>query len=86
MAMNNLTNPNLIMVGQELIVQIPEPDYQTYQTDQTDQTYNTYQVKWGDTLWRISQAFGTTVDAIAAANGITDNNVLIAGTVLTIPR
>ncbi|MBN1316872.1 MAG: LysM peptidoglycan-binding domain-containing protein [Anaerolineales bacterium] len=76
LAMNHLTDPNVIFAGQELVVQIPLPD---------NQTNNTYQVRWGDTLWRISQAFGTTVEAIATINGITDTNVLFAGTVLTIP-
>ncbi len=45
-----------------------------------------YQVRWGDTLSRIAQAHGTTVEAIMAANpSITDPARVNAGMVLVIP-
>lgn len=45
----------------------------------------TYTVKSGDTLGRIAAKFGVTVDALAAANGIDDPNVIQVGQVLQIP-
>ena len=45
----------------------------------------TYVVRWGDTLSRIARQFGTTVQAIAALNGIVNPNLIYAGTTLRIP-
>lgn len=45
----------------------------------------TYTVVAGDTLGEIATRFGVSVEALAAANGITDPNVLEVGQVLTIP-
>ena len=45
----------------------------------------TYVVQEGDSLAVIAQQFGTTVEAIQAANGIADPNVLTIGDVLVIP-
>ena len=42
-------------------------------------------VQPGETLFRISQQYGVSVDAIAAANGITNVNQLNVGQQLTIP-
>jgi peptidoglycan/xylan/chitin deacetylase (PgdA/CDA1 family) len=45
----------------------------------------TYTVQPGDTLYSIAQRFGTTVEAIAAANGIADPGSISVGQVLLIP-
>jgi LysM repeat protein len=45
----------------------------------------TYTVVSGDTLFDIAQQFNTTVEALAAANGLADANVLAVGQVLMIP-
>jgi LysM repeat protein len=45
----------------------------------------TYTVQQGDTLGLIAQRFGTTVQAIQAANGIADPNQIFVGQVLAIP-
>jgi LysM repeat protein len=42
-------------------------------------------VQEGDTLAAIAQRFGTTVEAMQAANGIEDPNEIIIGQVLVIP-
>lgn len=42
-------------------------------------------VKSGDTLWRISQEYGTTIGQIVAANGLEDPNRLVTGEALVIP-
>lgn len=45
-----------------------------------------YLVRPGDTLWRISRQFGTTVNAIVAANPvITNPNLIFAGQVIEVP-
>lgn len=44
-----------------------------------------YIVQRGDTLWRISRAFGTTINAIAQANGIRNVNLIYVGQRLLIP-
>ena len=45
----------------------------------------TYVVQWGDTLWRISRQFGTSVEAIVQANNIPNPNLIYVGQVLEIP-
>lgn len=45
----------------------------------------TYVVQRGDTLSSIARQFGTSVDAIAAANGITNPSLIGVGQVLVIP-
>jgi LysM repeat protein len=45
----------------------------------------TYVVQPGDTLWRISRQFGTTVEAIVQANRIPNPNLIYVGQVLEIP-
>jgi len=45
----------------------------------------TYIVRPGDTLWRISRQFGTTVDAIVRANNIPNPNLIYVGQTLEIP-
>ncbi|MHB1582359.1 MAG: lytic transglycosylase [Acidimicrobiales bacterium] len=39
----------------------------------------------GDTLWSIAARYGTSVSALAAANGITDPNWIVAGQTLQVP-
>ena len=57
----------------------------TTPTPATSATPATYRVQPGDTLSAIAARFGTSVGAIAAANGIADPNLIDAGQVLTIP-
>ena len=45
----------------------------------------TYVVRPGDTLWTIAARFGTTVQAIMAANRLTNPNQIFAGLTLFIP-
>lgn len=45
----------------------------------------TYTVQPGDTLFVIANRFGVALDALAAANGIADINVIAVGQVLVIP-
>jgi len=45
----------------------------------------THQVTAGETLARIAQRYGTTINAIQTANGIRDPNLVVIGRTLTIP-
>ncbi len=45
-----------------------------------------YRVARGDSLWRIARSHGTTVEALASANGLRPTSVLHPGQVLQVPR
>jgi LysM repeat protein len=70
---NGLADPNRIFPGQVLLIDGPEP------------VRRTYTVQPGDTLSAIAARFGTTYQAIAAANGIADPNLIFPGQLLVIP-
>lgn len=72
---NNITNYNLIRVGQVLIIPSKAPAPSA-----------TYTVKAGDTLYSIARSYNTTVAKIAAANKITNVNAIRVGQVLVIPK
>lgn len=46
---------------------------------------NTHTIIRGDTLWALARAYGTTVDALKAANPSVDPNSLTIGSVINIP-
>lgn len=74
-AANHLGNPNLITVGQVLVIdQASAPS-----------SLLSYVVQWGDTLSAIAQRFGVTVEALVSANGIGDPSSIRAGQHLAIP-
>ncbi|WP_214785548.1 LysM peptidoglycan-binding domain-containing protein [Exiguobacterium sp. s183] len=78
-AANNITNVNSITVGQVLIIPgttVTPPPTTTVK----------YTVKSGDTLYKIATMYNTTVAKIAAANNITNVNLISVGQVLTIPK
>lgn len=52
---------------------------------QNTSTNKTYTVKSGDTLYSIARTYGITVSALAAANKITNINLISVGQVLIIP-
>ncbi|NDJ52711.1 MAG: LysM peptidoglycan-binding domain-containing protein, partial [Chloroflexi bacterium] len=51
-----------------------------------DASGGTHTVQPGETLFRIAQQYGVTVDELAFANGITNPDLVFAGQVLTIPN
>jgi len=50
------------------------------------QSGDRHQVGRGETLSHVAERYGVSVDALASANGLTDPNVVYAGTWLTIPN
>ncbi|MFR5684262.1 MAG: LysM peptidoglycan-binding domain-containing protein, partial [Clostridia bacterium] len=76
--LNNIVNPNLIYVGQILI--IPS------RSSSSGSGYITYRIVYGDTLWGISKRYGTTVAELVNLNNIANPNLIYAGETLKIPR
>ncbi len=75
-AANNLANPDLIRAGDVLIIPgatAPSPQP------------GVHIVRRGETLRSIARLYGTTVDAIARANGIVNPDFIYVGQRLTIP-
>jgi spore germination protein len=78
-SLNNITDPNLIIAGQVLLVPAPTPT-------PTPSPTITYTVKSGDTLFQIAREYGTTVDVLTKLNNITDPNLIYPGQTILIPR
>lgn len=72
-SLNGLANPNLIFVGQSLLVPAAP-----------SRTAN-YTVRRGDTLASIAWRFSSTVGAITSRNGIANPNLIFTGQFLAIP-
>ena len=98
MAANGLTNPDVLEVGQQLV--IPDPGFADTAvpptTDDTttapppavDDTTNEEQihiVQAGDNLYRIGLRYGFTIDQLAEYNNLTDVNNLEVGQEIRIP-
>jgi LysM repeat protein len=93
-AANGIANPNLIFVGQRLVIPGPggatpaptAPPTTAPPTSTPPPSSGTrYTVQSGDTLSAIARRFGVTVQAIMAANGLTNPNLIFVGQVLIIP-
>ncbi len=88
-----ITNPNLIFVGQDLEIPTgdtptatPTPPPNITPTPTPPPTSSqTYIVQAGDTLSAIARRFNTTVSAIAQASSISNINYIYVGQTLTIP-
>ncbi len=55
------------------------------ETTTTTEAARTHTVKSGESLLGIASQYGVTAEALAAANGITNQNHVFVGQVLTIP-
>jgi murein DD-endopeptidase MepM/ murein hydrolase activator NlpD len=93
-AANNLSNPNLIFVGQRLVIPGSKPVVEPAIVSEGDAEEDAhpspvppqvYVVRPGDTLFAIATRFGLTVTEITQANGIRDPNYITIGQQLVIP-
>lgn len=72
--LNGIANPNLIYAGQVIKI--------TGDADVSNSVY--YKVQSGDTLSAIASKYGTTYQAIAKLNGISNPNLIYAGQILRV--
>ena len=86
-SLNNLSNPNLIYVGQVLKVAGSSTIVSTSTSSSSASqatTSGTYTVKAGDTLSSIASSYNTTTAALASANSISNANLIYVGQVLKV--
>jgi len=76
---NNLQNPNKIAAGTRL--QIPD----RFQAQAAQGSAQTHTVRRGDTLSKLANRYGTSVDALAQANNIQNRDRISVGQRLRIP-
>jgi LysM repeat protein len=76
-AANGIINPDLIYVGQRLTIPAEAPAEPAGE--------RTHVVQPGENLFRIALEYGTTVEAIAVANGISNVHLIYSGQRLRIP-
>ncbi len=87
--LNGITNPNLIFIGQRLLVPTSAPASSTVGTSvtatPTPAQPTTYVVQPGDTLFRIASRFNVNIVTLAQRNNITNYNRIFVGQRLVLP-
>lgn len=73
---NNISANDYLLVGEKLMIPKEDPN--------TNEQYTTYTVQTGDTLWKIAQSFGTTIEDITTLNQIDENDYIVEGQELKI--
>lgn len=82
-SLNSISNPNLIYVGQVLKISAASTSSSnTSSTTNSATTVSSYTVKSGDTLSAIAAKYGTTYQALASANSISNPNDIYVGQVI----
>lgn len=76
--LNHITNPNLIITGQELKIPIIEPSIMIPNTTR-------YTVQRGETLAQIAKKFETSIMVLRQLNSITNQNLIFAGQIINVP-
>ncbi|HEY0095906.1 MAG TPA: LysM peptidoglycan-binding domain-containing protein, partial [Archangium sp.] len=82
---NGISNPNPLRAGQKLTIPGGSGPSAPAPAPAPSKPGQSYTVKSGDTLGAIAQRFGTSVGALASANGISNPNHISVGQRLTIP-
>lgn len=82
---NSIANPNLIYVGQRLLIPSP-PAAAPAPTPTSAPPGGVHLVQRGETLYRIALRYGSTVSALVAANGLSDPNLIYVGQRLIVPQ
>lgn len=82
---NGLSNPNLIVVGQRLTIPGGSPAPTPSPAASNPGATLTYSVQPGDTLFRIATRHNVSVEALAAANALTNVDLIYVGQQLVIP-
>lgn len=73
---NGLNDPNFIVAGTRITIPTGGASGSVVGA--------THTIRAGETLWDLAQRFGTTVDALARANGISNPNLVVAGTTIKV--
>ena len=83
MQANGITNPNILVAGQKLVL----PGSRRATAAAAPRALHTapYTVKSGETLSEIADRFGTSTERLIQLNGISNPNLVVAGTRLAIP-
>ena len=83
MQANGITNPNMVVAGQKLV--LPGSRRATAAAAPRALPTAPYTVKSGETLSEIADRFGTSTERLIKINGISNPNLVVAGTRLAIP-
>ena len=83
MQANGITNPNMVVAGQKLV--LPGSRRATAAAAPRALPTAPYTVKSGETLSEIADRFGTSTERLIQLNGISNPNLVVAGTRLAIP-
>ncbi len=81
---NGITNPNLIYVGQQIIIPSSQPASPPPSQPVTGWTVHVVQA--GDTMYSIALRYGVDAWTIARANGIANLNLIYVGQRIVIPK
>ncbi len=84
-AANGITNPNLVDAGAVLQVPGPGPSAPPPAAPPPAAASTTVTVQPGETVSGLAFHYGTTPGALAAANGISNPDLIVAGSVLHVP-
>ena len=79
-ASNGIRNPNILILGQRLVVPC-----KGMEPAQPSDACTWYVVQRGDTLSKVAANYGSTVQAIAQRNGISNVNLIYVGQKLCVP-
>jgi murein DD-endopeptidase MepM/ murein hydrolase activator NlpD len=83
--LNDILNPNLIHVGQRLIIPSAGTSAPSVGQPQDAALSQVHIVQPGETLTRIALRYGMTISAIVAANDLTNPSLILVGQRLLIP-